>query len=910
MKTRLPVLLLLALSFLLLFSAAEASTLTLPSGMTSIGSQAFMDDTSLDQVVLPEGLKKIYAKAFANSTVKKINLPSSLISIADDVFEGCENVYVTAKKGTYAYNWAVNRFYLPQISAGPDHTTIGEGQNCYLSISATGADLTYMWQYSTDSGATWSDATMLPGAGGDTAFIGEVSRGWNGYRFRCTVKDRYGHKLTSSVAKLTVVAKPKITSQPSDVTVDEGKSYSISLSATGTSLGYQWQYSTDNGSTWNNTYLTGYDTDTLHDPDAYLSWNGRRFRCIVTDSCGNSVTSASVLLTVVEVPKITSQPSNVTVGEGKPYSLTVSASGTDLSYQWQYSTDNGSTWTNSGLNGNKTNTLNDPDAYLSWSGRLFRCVVKNGYGKTVYSSTAKLTVIAKPAITVQPKNTVTTNGGSCSFSVTAKGTSLSYHWQWSEDSGTSWNDIDSTSRTIKYSNTSISWNGYLFRCTVSDSYGNSVTSESAYLTVVNAPKITVQPGSQKVNAGTSVSFSVTATGTGLTYQWQGSSDGGVTWTDSILSTANNRTLTFNAVKSMAGNHYRCIVKDKYGFTDTSAEAVLTIQTETVYRALLIGETSFYKYNKSTQKYYNENATRNSVDVSIMRTMLQSAAGPGGGSYSVTTRTNAGFATIRSLISSTFANTTENDVSLIMISTHGDATATDSSGHITARHNGDLWMPFLGTEDEMNVRDNRANYRWKDSDGVERDHTEWLSFSTLVSWLNTYVKGEVIVLIESCGAGAAIWETDLEQNGTGSEAISDSGVAAAWINRAISAFSAGDPGLSPDEGEWEANTGEMRVLNKYYVLAAARYGENSYGNNSTGNLFIRELVAGVGSKGNIPADSNSNGTVDLAELYNYIRQSDGQGGDGKYNDWYGENVQHVQRYPASGTGSTYPLFTFR
>ena len=147
MKTRLPILLLLALSFLLLFSAAEASTLTLPSGMMSIGSQAFMDDTSLDQVVLPEGLKKIYAKAFANSTVKKINLPSSLISIADDVFEGCENVYVTAKKGTYAYNWAVNRFYLPQISAGPDHTTIGEGQNCYLSISATGADLTYMWPH-------------------------------------------------------------------------------------------------------------------------------------------------------------------------------------------------------------------------------------------------------------------------------------------------------------------------------------------------------------------------------------------------------------------------------------------------------------------------------------------------------------------------------------------------------------------------------------------------------------------------------------------------------------------------------------------------------------------------------------------------------------------------------------------
>ena len=223
------------------------------------------------------------------------------------------------------------------------------------------------------------------------------------------------------------------------------------------------------------------------------------------------------------------------------------------------------------------------------------------------------------------------------------------------------------------------------------------------------------------------------------------------------------------------------------------------------------------------------------------------------------------------------------------------------------------MPFLGTEEEMNVSENRRDYKWKDWDGVVRTHTEYLPFSTLASWLKTYVKGKVIVILQACGSGAAIWESDLEQNGPeeGTAVSSISYDPAAWTNRAVSAFSAADPGIrSAETGEFEANTGEFRVLNKFYVLASSRYGENSYGYNNKGSHFIICLSDGVGSKGNMPADTNNDGTADLAELYNYIRQFDGQGGDGKYNDWYGENTQHVQRYPASGTGSTYPLFTFR
>ena len=70
------------------FQTAAAETLTLPSGTVRIEAFAFYSDTSLDEVVLPEGIQFIGEKAFANSSVKKVNLPDSLTSIANDAFDG------------------------------------------------------------------------------------------------------------------------------------------------------------------------------------------------------------------------------------------------------------------------------------------------------------------------------------------------------------------------------------------------------------------------------------------------------------------------------------------------------------------------------------------------------------------------------------------------------------------------------------------------------------------------------------------------------------------------------------------------------------------------------------------------------------------------------------------------------
>ena len=104
-------LLLTAAMLLSLGVSAFADTLTLPASIKTVEDEAFFGDTSLDEVVLPDGVETLGKNAFAESSVKKINLPDSLTSIGDNALPAPGTVKVTAKADTYAYSWAEERGY-------------------------------------------------------------------------------------------------------------------------------------------------------------------------------------------------------------------------------------------------------------------------------------------------------------------------------------------------------------------------------------------------------------------------------------------------------------------------------------------------------------------------------------------------------------------------------------------------------------------------------------------------------------------------------------------------------------------------------------------------------------------------------------------------------------------------------
>ena len=84
--------------------------------------------------------------------------------------------------------------------------------------------------------------------------------------------------------------------------------------------------------------------------------------------------------------KITAQPTDVTVAEGKQATWKVSAEGNNLKYQWQYKSSANAGWTNfqSATGASMTKTVGE------WNGWQVRCVIKDGNGNSVTTNTVTI----------------------------------------------------------------------------------------------------------------------------------------------------------------------------------------------------------------------------------------------------------------------------------------------------------------------------------------------------------------------------------------------------------------------------------------------------------------------------------------------------------------------------------------
>ena len=111
---------------------------------------------------------------------------------------------------------------------------------------------------------------------------------------------------------------------------------------------------------------------------------------------------------------------------------------------------------------------------------------------------------------------------------------------------------------------------------------NGCTGTPITATVLVNPKTNISgnPASQTILALNNASFSVIATGTLITYQWQVSTNGGSIYSNllngGVYSGATTATLSLTAVPlTMNGYKYRCVVKGSCS-TATSSSALLTV----------------------------------------------------------------------------------------------------------------------------------------------------------------------------------------------------------------------------------------------------------------------------------------------------------------------------------------------
>ena len=281
-------------------------------------------------------------------------------------------------------------------------------------------------------------------------------------------------------------------------------------------------------------------------------------------------------------------------------------------------------------------------------------------------------------------------------------------------------------------------------------------------------------------------------------------------------------------------------------------AQIAVKVKANYRAVLFSESTFA----------GGVIHRNRGDVRLMKSILSAVTGPDGELYKVYSFDDLTASEVYAKISQLLIEPSrDGDVSMFFFASHGDYRST------SREHAGRLWCKNKAT---------------------------WLELPELAKRLSA-AKGKVIVLLESCGPGAAVREAGI----SGGQVPDDEEMTDApeLSDLIISAFAGTDPGLTvyqteenlpdpaeqPDNGQIRkdgmktegepATSGNLFLTDKFVVMTASAYLQASYTIGSdTYNLFPYWLAKGVGTSGPMPADTecgNGDGKLTLNELFQYV-----------------------------------------
>ncbi len=522
------------------FALASALTTTLSASITLNLSGAVLSNST--GTALPNGGLVLLVASTTNSTFATPSSTSSTLvgsMIADDdLIIGFATIDSAAASVAGGFTKAFNITFTGNLNAG-DPLQLYWFPTLTSTSTTIGAGVSY-GTYRTDAIATGSDIGWVVPADGTTNALSILTVAVGG-----TVANTAGQATLTTDG--SAVAAPSITSHPSNQTVTAGSAASFSVTATGTGLSYQWRKDGSN--------IAGATSATYSIASAVAGDAGTY--SVVVSNTGGSATSNNATLTVnavVVAPSITTQPDSLTVNAGAAASFTVAATGTSLSYQWKKDGND--------IAGATAATYSIGAATAGNAGS-YTVVVSNS-ANSVTSSAATLTVVAAPVIVNQPAAQSVGVGSSATFNVTATGTSLTY--QWRKDGN---NIAGATNATYSIPATAAGDAGSYTVVVTStvNGVGNSVTSSAAALTVVGAPAITTQPVSQTIVTGAAFNVSVTATGSGLSYQWR--KDG------NNIAGATNATYSIGSVAAGNAGSYTVVVSN-IGGNVTSSAAVLSV----------------------------------------------------------------------------------------------------------------------------------------------------------------------------------------------------------------------------------------------------------------------------------------------------------------------------------------------
>ena len=458
----------------------------------------------------------------------------------------------------------------PLITTATPNQTVCAGSSITFPIAASGTGLTYQWRLGT---VNLTNAGTISGATSANLVINPANVSDAATNYNVVISGVCSPAITSSNVSLVVNTLPVITTAPSGQTLCSGSSVTFPVIATGTGLTYQWRIGTVNLNNGGN--ISGATSSALVINPVSISDASANYNVVVTGACSPSVTSVNVPLVVNTSPTITAI-TNLTVCAGSTANFPVTATGTGLTYQWRLGIVN---LVNGGtISGATSSNLSISLVSTTNAATNYNCVVSGVCAPSYTSSNVSLTVNSLPGIVTGATNQTICAGSPVSFPVVATGTGLTYQWRLGTVNLSNGGNISgATSATLTLNPTTLADASVLYNVVVSGACAPAITSSNVSLAVNSLPLVTAAPANQTVCAGGTVNFPVTATGTGLTYQWR---TGTVNLTNSgNISGATSSVLTINPVNtSNASINYNVVVSGVCSPTVSTLNVSLVVNT--------------------------------------------------------------------------------------------------------------------------------------------------------------------------------------------------------------------------------------------------------------------------------------------------------------------------------------------
>lgn len=284
----------------------------------------------------------------------------------------------------------------------------GSNFNLFIEHDAT---INYQW---------YKGATLLTGETSRILSFTSANTGDAGnYRVRTTTAG--GCRSYSQSATVTIVNPPEISVHPSLDAVCEGSENTVSTTAIGGGLSYQWQISRDKNGTSLYDDLEG-ATSSSYTFTAQAAQDSFNIRCRVDNACSGYTYTNPVLL---RIKKSSSPPSHISASDtvvcpGEGVSMQVQGGALEAGATWEWYIDScGGTKLNTGASVSST--------ALSQSRTFF----VRGEGDCGQTSCQSITIHVKqtPIITKQPTDLSRCTGDTATLHLKASGFDLAYSWE-------------------------------------------------------------------------------------------------------------------------------------------------------------------------------------------------------------------------------------------------------------------------------------------------------------------------------------------------------------------------------------------------------------------------------------------------------------------------------------------------